>query len=452
MYDVTAVNEMTWCNPDRTWVREGRRQRALVGAWAQRASRKEVGARGQLEQGGTTAQHKPPGARAAGPPPCRDTAALGRCSREANRGTHAHRMNETSDQEAMTRTPTAEPRGDRPSLRPLTDAERNEPVEGTGSRDALLRRNFAEVCREADAWPLPGQGNTELRLELLATNSARDVVLGRLVEAHADAVAILYELRTDVDLLPTAGTSRRWGVWAAGPPESVVASHGVDGWRVFGTKRWCSGAGLVTHALLDAASPDGQRLFEVDLSHHGVLRAASDWTGPGMGRADTRRVDFLDVPARAVGGPGDYLSRPGFWAGAIGVAACWHGGTVAVADALRSAAQTKKDAHALVHLGATYAALLQNRSTLREAARSIDGQPTGDFAVLARTVRFTVERNAVAVIDRVGRALGPGPLAHDERHAQAVHDLQVYIRQDHAERDLERLGRDLLEGDVPWSF
>jgi alkylation response protein AidB-like acyl-CoA dehydrogenase len=270
-----------------------------------------------------------------------------------------------------------------------------------------------------------------------------------LIEAHADAVAILCELRADFEP-PAIGASQRWAVWAAGPPEGVVASHHADAWHVSGTKRWCSGAGLVTHALLDAASTDGQRLFAVDLADPGVIQASPDWTGPGMSRADTRRVDFLDVPARAVGGPGEYLSRPGFWTGAIGVAACWHGGTVAVADALRPAAQTKADSHTLVHLGAIYAALLQNRSTLREAARCIDAQSTTDFAVLARAVRSTVERNAAAVIDRVGRALGPRPLAYDEFHAQAVHDLQVYIRQDHAERDLERLGRDLADGEVSW--
>jgi hypothetical protein len=169
-----------------------------------------------------------------------------------------------------------------------------------------------------------------------------------------------------------------------------------------------------------------------------------------MRRADTRRVDLLDVPARAIGNPGDYLSRPGFWAGATGVAACWHGGTVAVARTLRSAVEQKADAHALVHLGAVYAVLVQNRSTLREAARCIDARPDADVAVLARAVRFVIERNGAAVIDRVGRALGPRPLAYDRAHAQAVSDLQVYMRQSHAERDLELLGQDLLDGRVPW--
>ena len=275
-------------------------------------------------------------------------------------------------------------------------------------------------------------------------------MLGRLIEAHADALAILSELGANAEAHPGSGVGRRWGVWAAGPPQGVVATHGADEWRISGTKNWCSGAGLVTHALVDASSGDGQRLFEVDLSHPGVAWARQDWAGPGMKRADTRGVEFLNVAVTAIGEPGQYLSRPGFWAGAVGVAACWHGGTVAVAEALRDAVEGKSDTHALVHLGAVYAALLQNRSTLREAGRAIDLKHAADFAVLARSVRHSVERNAAVVLDRVGRALGARPLAYDKHHAEAVHDLEVYIRQDHAERDLECLGRDLVDRQAMW--
>ena len=320
------------------------------------------------------------------------------------------------------------------------------------TEESALRQAFVQVCLEVERWPLPGQGSTNRRLELLASCSATDLVLGRLVEAHADALAILSELGANVEPASGTGVERRWGVWAAGPPQGVVATRCVKGWRISGTKNWCSGAGLVTHALVDASCGDGQRLFEVDLSDPGVTLARQDWAGPGMKRADTRGVEFLNVGATAIGEPGRYLSRPGFWAGAVGVAACWHGGTVAVAEALRGSVEGKPDTHALVHLGAVYAALLQNRSTLREAARAIDLEPTADFAVLARAVRHGVERNAAVVLDRVGRALGPRPLAYDKRHAEAVHDLEVYIRQDHAERDLECLGRDLVDGQATWPF
>lgn len=319
----------------------------------------------------------------------------------------------------------------------------------TVQSDSSLLSTFVEVSLVATSWPLPGGGNTEGRFEILAGWAARDLVLGRLVEAHADALAILKELRAD-HILPASDLGSRWGVWAAGPPETVVADRRADGWTVTGTKRWCSGAKFVTHALVDAAAEDGQRLFAVDVAHPGVTVGSPDWLGSGMRRSDTRCIDFLDVPAVPVGRPEEYLSRPGFWAGAIGVAACWHGGAVAVAEPLRVADDARLDVHTLVHLGAIYVALLQNQTMLREAGRRIDAEPGSNCAVLARSVRSTVERNATAVIDRMGRALGPVPLAYDQRHADVVNDLTIYIRQDHAERDLERLGRDVVERHVPW--
>jgi alkylation response protein AidB-like acyl-CoA dehydrogenase len=132
------------------------------------------------------------------------------------------------------------------------------------------------------------------------------------------------------------------------------------------------------------------------------------------------------------------------------VAACWHGGTVAIGETLLGACERGADSHRLVHLAAVHVALEENRAMLDSAARELDLRPRADHAVLARTVRACVERNAVEVIDRVGRALGPEPLAHDPRHTRLVADLQVYIRQHHAERDLELLGVDLLAKHPAW--
>ena len=300
-------------------------------------------------------------------------------------------------------------------------------------------------CDRATTWPLPGSGSTNTRFELLAAVAEADLVTGRLVEAHADAVAISVELRSD---LVRAG--QRWGVWAAGPSDSLRASHSSDGWRVSGTKAWCSGATLVTHALVDALTDAGQQLFALDLAESGVVPRPPDWLGPGMGRADTRTVDFQAAAAAPVGQRGEYLARPGFWAGAIGVAACWHGGTVAVARRLLERSRSAEDQHLLAHLGAVHVALNENRSVLGRSGRQVDEKSGSDHSVIARSVRATVERNALEVIDRVGRALGPGPLAHDGRHATLVADLMVYVRQHHAERDLEQIGRAVALTEDPW--
>ena len=227
---------------------------------------------------------------------------------------------------------------------------------------------FARACEDVSRWPLPGKGCTFVRLKLLAETCRIDVAVGRLVEAHADALAILAELGSK-DPSPDDLQGQRWAVWAAGPRDSLLGHKSAGRWRVTGSKRWCSGASFVTHALVDALTDDGQQLFMVHLSESGVRVEPSDWAGAGMSRADTRIVDFVNVEAWPLGRPGSYLERPGFWGGAIGVAACWHGATLSVSDVFWSAA-AKNDPHGLAHLGRVHMALTENQAMLQLASAS----------------------------------------------------------------------------------
>jgi alkylation response protein AidB-like acyl-CoA dehydrogenase len=295
--------------------------------------------------------------------------------------------------------------------------------------------------------PLPGSGETLARFHRLAALAELDVVAGRLAEAHTDAIAILAELDG-----PGAWADQLWGVWAAEPPDAVLNVR-IKGDRVVldGTKAWCSGAGLCTHALVTARLESGERgLFAVDLHQEGVQPLPSTWHNAGMTESDTRAVQFIAVDAVAVGKPGEYLSRPGFWHGAIGVSACWLGGARAVAAPLyERATHDRVDAHALAHLGAVDAALAAGEAMLRWAAAEIDDDPENrkDSAELvARRTRAVVETAVDEAIGRTARALGPAPLCVDAKHAQCVADLSIYVRQSHAERDLERLG--VLAGDT----
>jgi hypothetical protein len=114
------------------------------------------------------------------------------------------------------------------------------------------------------------------------------------------------------------------------------------------------------------------------------------------------------------------------------------------AELHRAAAARSLSPHAAAHLGGVEVALAAATCVLREAARAIDHDPldlTGEAQRRARTIRAVVERSATETLDRVGRALGAGPLCHDRAHARRVADLTVYLRQSHAESDLEALGR-----------
>ena len=290
--------------------------------------------------------------------------------------------------------------------------------------------------------PLPGSGATDRRWRRLRDLAEIDIVAGRLAEAHADAVAILAELGGDVPR-----PDQLWAVWAAEPPDATLCARGSgDVMTLEGTKAWCSGAGLCSHALVTAHLPDGRRgLFAVELDHRAIRPLPSTWRNPGMRDSDTRSVQFSNAPAVPVGEPGDYLARPGFWHGAAGVAACWLGGAKAVAAPLYEAAvHDAADPHALAHLGAVDAAIAAAEALLLSTARQVDADPdnsSGEAEMLARRTRAAVEVAVDEAINRTARALGPGPLVQQARHASRVADLAVYVRQSHAERDLAQLGR-----------
>jgi alkylation response protein AidB-like acyl-CoA dehydrogenase len=325
----------------------------------------------------------------------------------------------------------------------------------------VVAARFADLV-QADqlAVPLPGRGSTAQRWRVLAALAADDLDLARLAEAHLDALAILDELAgagCGQPVLP----GQRWAVWAAEPPNGRVAAEPDrdGGWRLTGTKRWCSGAHACTHALVTADAGDGGRLFAVDLSQSGVRPGLGGWKGLGMAGSDTQDVELDAVPAVAIGDPRAYLDRVGFWHGAIGVAACWYGGAVAIGRPLWEAARGGSlDPHARAHLGAVDTALTAARSVLRDAAAAADHGPepaTSDPPSVQRAqrralrVRAVVEAAATQTIERVGRALGPRPLATNAAHSRRIADLIVYLRQSHAERDLAALG-DLAAGADSW--
>ena len=164
--------------------------------------------------------------------------------------------------------------------------------------------------------PLPGSGRTRERWAALADLAEEDLSLARLAEGHADAVAILAELGAR-----PSTTGSRWGVWAAQPPgPGLIATRTGHGWRLDGTKQYCSGARSCTDALVTAAAPDGSRLFAV--STRDLSPVPGSWPATGMAASDTLDVEFTNISAQPVGEPGRYIDRPGFTHGGAGMAAC----------------------------------------------------------------------------------------------------------------------------------
>ncbi len=321
------------------------------------------------------------------------------------------------------------------------------------SSEELRQRLLASL---ADPLPLPAAGNTSERHRRLMELGREDLSLARLAEAHWDAVAILAEAGR------TPQTQSLYGVWAAEKPGmELLLAPVADGYVLSGTKIFCSGAGIVDCALV-TTGPAPRLLVEVDLAANqaGITFDNTAWKSAAFKATGTSTAHFenVQVPKGSVlGADGWYTSRPGFWRGACGPAACWAGGAAGLAE--YSLRQSRRDPHSVAHLGAMQAAVWALSACLKAAgnaidqhgANKVDGVSNGadatnrEMHILALTLRHLVEQTSTEVLRRLPRAYGPHPLAFDAHISQQYQELDLYLRQSHAERDLESLGRAILD-------
>ena len=289
--------------------------------------------------------------------------------------------------------------------------------------------------------PFPGHGETALRHNRLAALAREDLTLARLAEAHADAVAILRE----AGRMPVPAAC--YGVWASEVPDQPLRlEQRAGGFRVVGSKMFCSGAGIVDRALVTLRVPEPQ-LVDIDLRGNSDCLSYSEdgWITAAFAETRTATARFHGVAIREedrIGPAGWYLSRPGFWHGACGPAACWAGGAMGMVD--YALLHRTDNPHRLAHLGAMEAAAWAMSACLDAAGRQIDANPDDRNAAMIRSLslRHVVEQSCSDILQRFGRAFGPRPLAFDEAVSRRYQEVELYIRQCHAEWDLESLGRE----------
>lgn len=323
---------------------------------------------------------------------------------------------------------------------------------GASSRPEL----WADAARDIGAaLPAPGTGDTLRLWGTLATLGALDLQLARAVEPHLDALAILAEADAAGHDVPT-GPGTTWGVYAAeGPGVRLVATPEGDGWRLSGTKPWCSLADRVSHALVTAWVDDERRaLFAVDLGQPGVTATnrPEEWHARGLRDVVSLPVEMDGARAHPVGPPGWYLERDGFAWGGMGVAAVWYGGAVGVARRLLAPRARPRDEMSLLHLGTVERHLVAADAVLLQAATAIDEGRAGgqQGARWALRVRAVIADTCEAVLTEAEHELGPGPQVSDPGYAAALADLRLYLRQHHAERDLVALGRMVAASGEAW--
>jgi alkylation response protein AidB-like acyl-CoA dehydrogenase len=305
-----------------------------------------------------------------------------------------------------------------------------------------IKSQLAQFVGDGPALPLPGAGETWRRFTSLAEQASVDLSLGRLCEGHADALAILAE----AGKRPVDGAA--YGVWASRSSGArTVAERVPGGWQLSGTKEFCSGSGIVDRALLVAETSEGRLTFDVSVDAQVVAVVPGTWPSIGMAgsKSDTLEFGGAVLTDDDVVGPMEfYVNRPGFWFGAVGVAACWYGGAVGIVNDLMKSITPEPNDFVLADLGDCVSALETMRTVLKCAAHAIDDDPrdqTGQAHFRSLVARHVVHDGALKVLERAASAGGARPLCLDESQSRRVADLFVYLSQHHGRADAKELGR-----------
>jgi hypothetical protein len=84
---------------------------------------------------------------------------------------------------------------------------------------------------------------------------------------------------------------------------------------------------------------------------------------------------------------------------------------------------------------------------LRQAGNEIDANPADAAGAKARALalRHQIDEGCSDILRRFAHIYGPRALAFDAVLAKRYQEVQLYIRQCHAERDLEILGHVAME-------
>ena len=276
----------------------------------------------------------------------------------------------------------------------------------------------------------------DLLLSLLSTLGQGNLAVGRLFEAHVNALHLIM-IYGSAAQIETAATDARnghlFGLWVTDPVGRTLT---IEAGMLRGSKGPCSGAGRVTRALVTVSTMTGTRMALLPVDS-GVLVEPMRGALQGM-RAATNGVVHFDgaalPPDALIGEPGDYLREPYLSCGAWRTTAVTLGGLDALIAATRGQLMRKGHQDAPLQQE-RFGRMLIAQETARlwtvAAAQcaEADQAQVADRVAYVNLARIAVEASCLDAMQFAQRALGLAAFVRPNPVERLLRDLAVYLRQ-----------------------
>ncbi len=276
--------------------------------------------------------------------------------------------------------------------------------------------------------------------EILRLIGAGSIALGRIIEAHLNAIRLVVRYATPAQIRIAAADARAGhlhALWVTDGARPLRYKQISDQIELDGEKCPCSAAGHVTRAVITATDPHGEtRLLLVPLGRGERVSALAGAT-QGVRGAVTGRVDFSGLlhPLDTIfGAAGDYLRQPDFSAGAWRASAVTVGALGALVDAVQAELvargrlghpqQRERLGRMLIHAKSA-------RLWLRDVAPAAEGaEEDADCTVaVVNLARIAIEAACLDTIQLVQRSLGLSAFMQSNKVERMCRDLATYLRQ-----------------------
>ncbi len=274
-------------------------------------------------------------------------------------------------------------------------------------------------------------------VDLMIGIGSADLSVGRLLEGHINAIRLVGAYGTDAQNRRVARVVEgggALGVWGANDGAAVV----IDSGTLSGTKRYCSGLGVVQLAVVPVRLGEDQQLVLVSTTDQGRADAAA-WAMHGMRATHSGRYNFDGMsvtPDDRLGYPGDYSREPLFFGGAWRIAAVELGGVFGLVEAVRESLASRGRLDNPIQasrLGDVLIAAHAARALTIAAARHAEGDAAlhapDQAARHSIIARLAAERVAEEAMRAAPRSVGLEGLASGSTLERRLRDLGTYIRQ-----------------------